>query len=66
MKNSLPDAICPLENKIIIVVITLILINLDYLKDYSQKSMTYTKLGCDLTKVKNPEKWVAGLGLPLV
>ena len=23
--------------------------------------------GCDLTKVKrNPEKWVAGLGLPLV
>ena len=21
---------------------------------------------CDLTKVKNPEKWVAGLGLPLV
>ena len=22
--------------------------------------------GCDLTTVKNPEKWVAGLGLPLV
>ena len=22
--------------------------------------------GCDLTKVKNPEKWVACLGLPLV
>ena len=22
--------------------------------------------GCDLTKVENPEKWVAGLGLPLV
>ena len=22
--------------------------------------------GCDLTKVTNPEKWVAGLGLPLV
>ena len=25
-----------------------------------------TEYGCDLTKVKNPEKWVAGLGLPLV
>ena len=31
-----------------------------------QSNVTSNVQGCDLTKVTNPEKWMAGLGLPLV
>ena len=33
---------------------------------YTQDCTNCTNQGCDLTKVKNHEKWVEGLGLPLV
>ena len=34
--------------------------------EHSVVDFEWTIRGCDLTKVNNPEKWVAGLGLPSV